>query len=480
MPRPPHKNKHSAIEEKEKVISDAGHSFFTPEEIDKVKAPFEMLRSKTSASDQFSEEISIHPEDMGIHKAIGEEVDSGSLLSKGKWVAGEKSGSLEEQDLKDDADLLRFSADEEKSDFGWGYLEQIWIDIENTYYGWLSKAEIYSGYSFTRKDILLLLEIGRILQNYPVEDKPELLKQLVELGLRRSYARRPQDPIPNPLRDLRDRLRAINVMVEGQCDQETYVTVRGEFVTGVSNVYAMLELPPDFDSKDQEANHLIYKDYLSRIWGFIEDKHFGWLPKAERASEPDHEGDLGWIYYLGQGLGRMPLDKRAKLLQKILVHKIREFRRRDSESKLPWCLRALLAKVRLMKEHEQNFLRDKENPVLRSRRYEKNTGTVPLPDNARPKFDPTLSPGEIIRRDLIDGLGLTVEEAARRIGMDDVYLHHIVSGRKGLTLKNLAKLSVLFDECREKTGIQHTVKGFLDVQMERKLKSLDIAPHLIM
>ena len=71
MPRPPHKNKHSAIEEKEKVISDAGHSFFTPEEIDKVKAPFEMLRSKTSASDQFSEEISIHPEDMG--RVIGKQ-----------------------------------------------------------------------------------------------------------------------------------------------------------------------------------------------------------------------------------------------------------------------------------------------------------------------------------------------------------------------------------------------------------------------
>ncbi len=86
---------------------------------------------------------------------------------------------------------------------------------------------------------------------------------------------------------------------------------------------------------------------------------------------------------------------------------------------------------------------------------------------------------QIIRQDLIDALGYTVEQAADEIGMDDIYLHHMLGGRKGLTPKNLAKLSPLFDECRKKTGKHFTVKSLLMLQMDEKLKALDIAPHLI-
>ena len=92
---------------------------------------------------------------------------------------------------------------------------------------------------------------------------------------------------------------------------------------------------------------------------------------------------------------------------------------------------------------------------------------------------PSLRPGEIIKKDLIDGLGLTVNDAANKTGIDRKYLYQIITGDRALSKNVAIKLSALFDECREKTGKRYTVKGLLGLQLEEELKHLDIPPHLI-
>ena len=66
-----------------------------------------------------------------------------------------------------------------------------------------------------------------------------------------------------------------------------------------------------------------------------------------------------------------------------------------------------------------------------------------------PKNRPPTHPGEILRRDFLDPLGLSQREAAKRLGVSYVRFNELVNGRRGVTPDTALRLSRLFSTTPE-------------------------------
>jgi addiction module HigA family antidote len=61
-----------------------------------------------------------------------------------------------------------------------------------------------------------------------------------------------------------------------------------------------------------------------------------------------------------------------------------------------------------------------------------SSNTTEIPAEAEPGFAP-VHPGEVLREAITDGLGLSVSNAARRIGVSRQMVHDILAGRRAVT-----------------------------------------------
>ncbi|MGP0590992.1 hypothetical protein ACTRXD_00445 [Nitrospira sp. T9] len=141
-------------------------------------------------------------------------------------------------------------------------------------------------------------------------------------------------------------------------------------------------------------------------------------------------------------------------------------------------------RARVGKNEALKRLQELESYAIKKELYENQQTTEAMSEEkGTTVLEPSLSVGEIIRKDLIDGLEITVEEAANKTGIDRKYLYQIIGGERAVSKNVAVKLSKLFDECRRKTGKIYTVKKLLklqfDLELENQTKDLDIEPHLI-
>ena len=58
----------------------------------------------------------------------------------------------------------------------------------------------------------------------------------------------------------------------------------------------------------------------------------------------------------------------------------------------------------------------------------------------RPIRRPPTHPGEILRKDVLEGLGLSISEAARRLGVSRQQLHRILAGTHPITTEMALRL----------------------------------------
>lgn len=58
-----------------------------------------------------------------------------------------------------------------------------------------------------------------------------------------------------------------------------------------------------------------------------------------------------------------------------------------------------------------------------------------------PKFLPPVHPGEILREDVLEPLGISVNQFAKALGIDTPRLNEIVRGRRGITADNALRLA---------------------------------------
>ena len=61
-----------------------------------------------------------------------------------------------------------------------------------------------------------------------------------------------------------------------------------------------------------------------------------------------------------------------------------------------------------------------------------------------PKSRPPTHPGEIIRRDFLEPLGLSQREVAERMGVSYVRFNELVNGKRGVTPDTALRLARLF------------------------------------
>jgi antitoxin HigA-1 len=61
-----------------------------------------------------------------------------------------------------------------------------------------------------------------------------------------------------------------------------------------------------------------------------------------------------------------------------------------------------------------------------------------------PPMLPAVHPGEVLRDCLEEGMGLSLAEAARRLGISRMSLHRIVSGQQGVTAEMALRIDRLF------------------------------------
>jgi addiction module HigA family antidote len=61
-----------------------------------------------------------------------------------------------------------------------------------------------------------------------------------------------------------------------------------------------------------------------------------------------------------------------------------------------------------------------------------------------PKNRPPTHPGEILRRDFLEPLGLSQREAATKLGVSYVRFNELVNGRRGVTPDTALRLARLF------------------------------------
>ncbi len=393
--------------------------------------------------------------------------------------------------LQDDAKFLYFSAGEGGDGFGWSFQKEIWTAIEDRFFGWLQKTEISSYESISPKDIFLACLVGRIIEgkdqpfegpfeSKPVKNKVELLKEIVEFGIETSYEVRPQDSTPYIFVRLKDKLAASGVHIrinstEGFEDFKYYWSLEAQHLKQSLMLGGWL----DFGEEGIQCGFW-GREYLSEIWTIIEARYFGWLPKLSEYPSQKPNWDPVFLLDLGQKLGREPVAKRQRLLQEAIVHWMEHVGTRGDKDVFPWTLAALIAKLRLKDEQEKKNLPDETEPAIKTEDYENKTKAEPLSDKTQTAvLGPVRHPGEIIKKDLIEGIGLTVPEAIDRTKVGRAYMYQIIEGDRPLTKGVAIKLSVLFDECLEKTGKRFTVKGLLSLQDDHDLKDVNIAPHLI-
>lgn len=466
MPKPPSKIKNPTMEQIKETVERSGVKFPGPVE-ERARAAFDALNAGGLTSEEFWDVL------LGTSK-IGKKLSA---------VHGE--GPAEEE-LEIEAKFLSLSAGEEGQEFGWWYPGRMWAVIEDRYFNFDWLPGLPMNYTDLRdlgiwpKDMVLLCKLGKIIERQPAENRETFVKEIVEFGLETNYQDRPQKTMPYVLVRLKERLNYTNVPV-GVTPLESFYRFRSEYSSYASELQSYLQADPylDFEEGGDSIGYLA-QAYLNEVWEIIEDKYFGWLPRMEEIFGQGSDWNALSLLYLGEQLGRKPVKTRLNLLKKVLSYSIQELKRKDENKELPWAIRALLAKIRLKEEEDKKLLQDEPIPATTTEHYENKTEAGPLPDKTQTVvLEPSLPPGEIIKRDLITGLGYTVEEAAKKIGMDDIYLHHMLGGRKGLTQENVAKLSPLFDECRQKTGKHYTVRSVLMLQVDNKLDDLDIAPHLI-
>ena len=67
---------------------------------------------------------------------------------------------------------------------------------------------------------------------------------------------------------------------------------------------------------------------------------------------------------------------------------------------------------------------------------------VEIPAEGRPAFQPT-HPGGLLREVLAEGLGLSVSEAARRLGVSRMSLHRVLAGAQAVTPEMALRLGRL-------------------------------------
>ncbi len=61
-----------------------------------------------------------------------------------------------------------------------------------------------------------------------------------------------------------------------------------------------------------------------------------------------------------------------------------------------------------------------------------------------PKHRPPTHPGEILRKDFLEPLGLSQKEVAERMGVSYVRFNELVNGRRGVTPDTALRLARLF------------------------------------
>ena len=156
-----------------------------------------------------------------------------------------------------------------------------------------------------------------------------------------------------------------------------------------------------------------------------------------------------------------------------------------SEEKVRDCLKQVSPKGKgaygYILDEIEKALQGNQTPV--EKKEQVNYGNVEIQTMSVDKGSTVVAPkkrlGQTLREDLVDALGLTVEEAADKIGLSHVYTYQVFGGQRAISRNVAVKLSVLFDDCYAQTGKRYTVKGILDQQENNKLAQLNIDPHLI-
>jgi len=189
------------------------------------------------------------------------------------------------------------------------------------------------------------------------------------------------------------------------------------------------------------------------------------------------------------------IEKRLQVQKKLGVKKEREIPRfnsveenrpNDREIQIPkdrkaydGIIRKIVDKPESLKFSENRLQEEIKYGVKEAVKFYDNAEKSMPQESKTAVIEPVRHPGEIIREDLIDAAGISVEEAAEKIGLSKVYMYQVLGGQRSISKNVAVGLSKLFDEYSGKIGKRYTVKDLLTMQMNYDLEHLEIDPRLV-